>query len=127
VTLCHTLTVQPGKENNPELSSPRTLPTRRIFIDELSAVCQKNFIRRIDQVTNEVLNSPAQTRTGHQVSTPYPFTALAPSIVLIDCRSEGSLTVDTMHVAGLARIYAADVDVCHLGNITRRLLSDDAT
>ena len=36
-----------------------------------------NFIRRIDQVTNKVLNSPAQTRTGHQVSTPYPLTPLS--------------------------------------------------
>ena len=29
------------------------------------------------KVTNEVLNSPAQTRTGHRVLIPYP-TALAP-------------------------------------------------
>ncbi|KAF8502597.1 hypothetical protein F5888DRAFT_1105901 [Russula emetica] len=47
----------------------------------------------------------AQTRTGHQVSTPYPFsafTALAPpsfpsrcgTSISMNCRSEGSLTVD---------------------------------
>jgi hypothetical protein len=68
----------------------------------LSAVCQKNFIHRIDQVTNKVLNSPAQARTGHQVSTADPFTALAPpsfpsrpgTSILIDCRSEGLLAVD---------------------------------
>ena len=28
-----------------------------------------------------------------------------------------------MHVTGLPRIYTADIDVCHLGNITRRLLN----
>ena len=68
------------------------------FINELSAVCRKNFNRRIDQVTNKVLKEPLdQTRTGHQVSTPYyPFSALAPpsfpssrpgTSILIDCRS----------------------------------------
>ena len=54
-----------------------------------------------DQVTNKVLNSPAQIRTGHQVSTPHAFTALAPpsipsrpgTSILMDSRSEGSLTV----------------------------------
>ncbi|KAF8502626.1 hypothetical protein F5888DRAFT_1109167 [Russula emetica] len=64
--------------------------------------CQKNFFRRIEQIANEVSNNPAQTRTGHQLSTPYPFTALAPSSfpshpgtsILMDCHSEGSLTVD---------------------------------
>src|SRR6266849_3485779 len=64
----------------------------------------KNFIRRINQVITKVLDSPYQTRTrsGHQVSTPNPSTALTlPSFssrpgtpILIDCRSEGSLTVD---------------------------------
>jgi hypothetical protein len=47
------------------------------------------------------LYSAAQTRTGHQVSTPYP-TALAPpsfhsrpgTSILMDGRSEGSLMVD---------------------------------
>jgi hypothetical protein len=55
-----------------------------------------------DQVTNKALNSFAQTRTGHQVSTPYPFTAIAPPLfssrpgtsILMDVRSEGSMTVD---------------------------------
>ena len=63
---------------------------------------QNNFIRRIDQVTNKVSNSLAQTRTGNQVFAPYPSTALAPpsfpsrpgTSILIDCRSEGSSTVD---------------------------------
>jgi len=32
-----------------------------------------------------------------------------------------------MYVAGLGRVYSGDFDVCHLGNITRRLLSDDDT
>jgi hypothetical protein len=61
---------------------------------------KRNFIT--DQVANKVLNSPAQTRSGHQASTPYPFTALAPpqfpsrpgSSILTDCHLEGSLTVD---------------------------------
>jgi hypothetical protein len=74
-----------------------------IVLDELSAVCQKNFIRRIDQVTNGVLNSPAPSRTGNRVSRPYAFIALPhPSLparlgsstrILIDCRIEGLLTV----------------------------------
>jgi hypothetical protein len=65
------------------------------YVKRTSSAC-------INQVTNEVLNSPAQTRTGHQVSTPYPFTALAPPSfpsrpgpsTLMDGRSEDSLTVD---------------------------------
>ena len=60
------------------------------------------FIRRIDQVNNKIFSSPAQTQTGHQVSMPFPFTALAPpsfpsrpgTSIFMDCRSEGSLTVD---------------------------------
>ncbi|KAF8494670.1 hypothetical protein F5888DRAFT_639386 [Russula emetica] len=64
-----------------------------------AAVCRKNFIRRIDQVTNKVSNSPAQTRTGHQISTYYPFTALAPpsfpnrpgTSILIQCRHMGKV------------------------------------
>jgi hypothetical protein len=36
----------------------------------------KHFIRRIDQVTNMVSNSPAETQPGYRVSTPYSFTAL---------------------------------------------------
>ena len=87
--------------SNP-LATAVLLPPRRIFIDELSGVRQKNSICRIDQVTNEISNSPAQTRIGPQVSTPYPFTALAPpsfpsrpgTSILLDCRSEGLLTVD---------------------------------
>jgi hypothetical protein len=41
----------------PASKSPLTavpLPARRIFIDELSVVRPKNFIRRIDQVTDNV-------------------------------------------------------------------------
>jgi hypothetical protein len=63
---------------------------------------KRSLSARINQVTNEVLNSPAQTRTGHQVFTSCPFTALAPPSfpsrpglsMLIDRRSEGLLTVD---------------------------------
>jgi hypothetical protein len=67
----------------------------------------KNFIRRIDQVTNKVSNSPAtrvETRTRHHASSLYTLslTALAPSLlpscpdtlILMDCLSEGSLMVD---------------------------------
>jgi hypothetical protein len=77
------------------------LPARRTFVDELSAVCQKNFIHHIDQVTDNVLNSPDRTRTGHQVSSPYAFSAfIPPSLpsrpgpsILGDGRSEGWLTI----------------------------------
>lgn len=87
--------------SNPLATADRLL-AHWIFIDELPDVCQKNSIRRIDQVTNSVFNSLALTRSGHQVFTPYPFTALAcPSFpsspgtsTLINCRSEASLTVD---------------------------------
>jgi hypothetical protein len=65
---------------------------------------ERTSFARIDQVTNEVSNSPAQTQTGatgHQVSIHHPLTALAPPLfpsrpgtsILINCRSEGSLTV----------------------------------
>jgi hypothetical protein len=45
---------------------------------------------------------PAQIRTGHHVSTPYSSASLAPSLfpsrpgtlILMDCRSEGSLMVN---------------------------------
>jgi hypothetical protein len=55
--------------------------------------------RCIDQVANEIPNSPAQKRaTHHQVSLPYTSTALAPpsspsrpgSPILTDCALEGS-------------------------------------
>ena len=77
-------------------------PAHWNFIDLHPAVCQKNFTGRIDQVTNKVPNSPSQTLTRHQVSTPYPFTALAfPSFpsypgtsIFMDGLSEGSLMVD---------------------------------
>ena len=63
----------------------------------------KDFVRPIDQLMNKVSNGPAQTQTGHQVSAPNPFTALAPpsfpslsgTSVLVDRRSEGLLTADT--------------------------------
>ena len=53
------------------LSTAVPLAARYIFTEEFSAVCQKNSIRRINQVTNEGLNSPRLLRpqTGHQVST----------------------------------------------------------
>jgi hypothetical protein len=78
--------------------SPHTLNLYRRTFSNIS----KNFIRRIDQVTNMVSNSPAETQPGYQVSTPSPFTALAPPLfpsrpgtsILMDCHSEGSLTVD---------------------------------
>ena len=87
--------------SNP-LSAVVPLPVHTIFIDELSAVCEKYFIRCIDQVTNEALNSPAQTQTEHQVLTPYPLIPLArPSFpsrpgtsVLTDCHSEGPLVIN---------------------------------
>jgi hypothetical protein len=92
-----------GRRGSGEQSTSNSvpLPARRIFIDEPSAVCQKNSIRRIDQVINKVSSSPAQTQTG-QVSTSYPFIALAPpsfpsrpgTSILVGCRSEGALTVD---------------------------------
>ena len=63
---------------------------------------QSNMIRHIDQVTNKVSNTLAQTQTGHQVFAFYPSPAFAPpsfpsrpgTLILIDCRSEGSSTVD---------------------------------
>ena len=75
-------------------------PAHQIFIDELREVRRNDFIRCIGQVTNKVLNSTAQSRTGHQVSTPLPFTSppSSPSrpgtSTFIDCCSEGSLTVN---------------------------------
>ena len=61
----------------------------------------RNFIRHLDQLTNGDLSSLARTQTRHQVSTPSPFTALAPPpspsrpgpSILTDGRSKGSLTV----------------------------------
>ena len=43
----------------------------------------------------------------------------------MDCLTEDSRQT-TLHVAGQTRIYATDAEVCHLGNIERRLLSDYA-
>jgi len=98
----HMFTHSGDQANHGLLATAVPLPRTRLFIDELSAVCRIHFIRCIGQVTNEVLNSPTQTRTVHQVSTPFPFTALAPpsfpsrpgTSIFIDCRSEGSLVVD---------------------------------
>jgi hypothetical protein len=96
-TVCENL-LTPVSNPVATAAPPRTL---NLYLRAFT-VCQKNFIRRIDQVTDKVSNSPAQTRTEHQVSTPFPFIALAPpsfpsrpgSSILMDDRSEGSLTVD---------------------------------
>ena len=67
---------------------PRTLNLYR-RVDELSRVCQNNFICRIDQ-TNNVLNSPEY---HHPLPFP-PFRSHPSRSILLGPRSEGSLTVD---------------------------------
>ena len=59
-------------------------------------------MRCIEQLTNEILNSPAQKRAQHQVSSPHSSTALSPpssptrpmSSIQLGSRLEGSLTAE---------------------------------
>ena len=95
----------------------------------------KNFLHRIDQVANKVLNSPAQTPTGHQVSAPYSFTALAPpsfpscpgTSILMDCRSEVSLTVDNYARGWTGRDIRSRSRGLSLSNIPQLLTSADCS
>src|SRR6267154_3042989 len=94
----------------------------------------RNFIPCIGQVTNKVLStSPAQTRTGHQVSTPHTFTALAPSSfpshpgtsILLDSCSEGSLTVENYARCWTSKDIRSRCRGMSLRNILQLLTSTD--
>src|SRR6267154_6001434 len=94
----------------------------------------RNFIPWIGQVTNRVLStSPAQTRTGHHVSTPHSFTAPAPpsfpshpgTSILLDSRSEGSLTVDNYARCWTSKDIRSQCRRMSLSNILQLLTSTD--
>ena len=67
---------------------------RRIPIDEFSTVCL-NSLACVDQITNQIPNSPAGMRAGHQVSLPdtlppLSFPTRPGSPILTGSSSEGS-------------------------------------
>ena len=110
-------------------------PNCQISIDELSAVCQGRLPHCIDEVTNEVSNSPARRDGRRQVSLPHSSAAaLAPpsfsgcpgSSILIDCCSEGSSTADNHPYPRTGKKLTHLRRRTSLRNIPQRLLSAES-
>ena len=68
-------------------------PPRLTFIDEFTAVCQKEFIHRIPEMTNKPSNSSDQERLERPVSPSYgSYPAISPQS--FPCRPGSSILID---------------------------------